>query len=64
MYYKNFEKYPVREIQCIENEPTNISPSENINNELSSSDFLNFNFINNKQPTRNNNLICTVYNND
>jgi len=33
----------------VKNKPANISLSENINNELSSSNFFNSNFINNEQ---------------
>ena len=64
MDYENFKMHRVREIQCIEDEPANISLSENITNNLFNRNFLNFNFINNTQLTNNSNLINAVYNND
>jgi len=64
MDYENFKMHRVREIQCIEDEPANISLSENITNDLFNRNFLNFNFINNTQLTNNSNLINAVYNND
>jgi len=59
MDYENFKMHRVREIQCIEDEPANISLSDLLN-----SNFFNFNFINNTQLTNSSNLISTVYNND
>jgi len=64
MDYENYKIHSVREIQCIEDEPANISLSENITNDLSNSNFLNFNFINNIKLKNSNNLINTIYNND
>jgi len=55
MDYKNYKLYRVGEIQCIEEDPANMSLSENITNKLSNSNFLNFKFINNKQPKKNDN---------
>ena len=61
MDYENFKMHRVREIQCIEDEPTNISLSDNVTNDLTNSNFLNFNFINNTQLTNRSNFINTVY---
>jgi len=61
---ENFKMHRVREIQCIEDEPANISLSDNVTNDLSNSNFLNFNFINNTQLTNRSNFINTVYNNN
>jgi len=58
---ENFKMHRVREIQCIEDEPANISLSDNVTNDLSNSNFLNFNFINNTQLTNRSNFINTVY---
>ena len=61
MDYENYKIHSVREIQCIEDEPANISLSDNVTNDLSNSNFLNFNFINNTQLTNRSNFINTVY---
>ena len=61
MDYENFKMHRVRQIQCIEDEPANISLSDNVTNDLTNSNFLNFNFINNTQLTNRSNFINTVY---
>jgi len=47
MDYKIYKMHSIKDKQI--NEPTKISLSENTSNVLYNSNFINFNFINNKQ---------------